>query len=342
MTAVLDLLDDVRDQIEPNDDALSEARERLAFVRTKAGSFYGVLRTYRSGSLATHTMNTPVTDGDGGVVLNRNFYPGLGPEGTGAEAPAEVVNDLIAHIGPLVRETYPDAKIHKSKRGPKIHFHAPLIDGTDPTVDLVVALTRKEGDGLWIPDLEDDGWEASDPERHIVLFNGAATAFRSTRRKVMRLAKAWNKQFSEPGASSFEMSVWAYEFVEPGMGVAKGLWAVFDGAASRLEAEEPTPDPVEVSPDLRLLIDSQTMAARLRKAADYMQAAIAATEDDDVREALSGVFFKYIEAPFSASLAASAKLLKSPKPVEATALGVAVVGTTTGASLARAYGGPVR
>jgi len=339
MTTLQDLLDDVRDQIEPENAALNEARERLAFVRAKAATFYGALRTYRSGSLAAHTMNRPVTDGDGGVVLNRNYYPGLGPEGTGTEAPADVVEDLIDHIRPRIRENYPDAKIHKSKRGPEIHFHAPLLDGTDPTVDLVLALTRKEGHGLWIPNLEDDDWEASDPEQHIILFNDAAAGFRSTRRKIMRLAKAWNKQFSKPGASSFEMSVWAYEFVEPGMGVAGGLWALFDGAASRLEAEEPTPDPAEVSPDLRLEIESKTMATRLRKAADHMASAISATDDDEVRASLSGVFFSYIDAPISASLAASVNLLKSPIPVPAAALGVAVVGTTAGASVARAYGG---
>ena len=83
-------------------------------------------------------------------------------------------------------------------------------------------------------------------------------------------------------------------------------------------------------------------ATRLRKAAGHMEAAMAATEDDDVREALSGAFFKFIDAPFSASLAAAATLLKSPKPVAAAALGVTVAGTTTGASLARAYGGPAR
>lgn len=342
MTTLNDLLDDVREQIEANDDALNEARERLAFVRDKASSFYGTLRTYRSGSLAAHTMNQPVTDGDGGLVLNRNYYPGLGPEGTGNEAPADVVAELVAHLGPLVREAYPDAKVHQSKRGPKIHFHAPTIDGDDPTVDLVLALTRKEGNGIWIPNLnedEDDDWEASDPEQHIVLFNDGASAFRSTRRKVMRLAKAWNKQFSVPGASSFEMSVWAWEFVEPGMGVAKGLRAVFEEAASRLEAGDPTPDPAEVSPDLRLLINAETMAVRLRAAAGHMQDAMDSDDEGEIRAAVNGVFWKYIDAPASASLSAAAMLLKKKTPVAAATLGVAVAATTAGASVARAYGG---
>jgi hypothetical protein len=339
MSTLADLLDNVREQIEADDDALNEARERLAFVRDKASTFNGALRTYRSGSLAAHTMNQPVTDGDGGLVLNRNYYPGLGPEGTGNEAPAEVVADLVAHLGPLIREVYPNAKVHQSKRGPKIHFHAPLWDGADPTVDLVLALTRKEGAGIWIPNLKDDDWEASDPEQHIRLFNDGAAAFRSTRRKIMRLAKAWNKQFTTPGASSFEMSVWAWGFVEPGMGVAKGLRTVFEEAASRLEADDATPDPAGVSPDLRLLIDAETMAVRLRTAASHMQGAVDAVDEDDIRSAVNGVFWNYIDAPATASLSAAATLLKKSAPVTAATLGVAVSATTAGASLARAYGG---
>ena len=339
MGTLNDLLDDVRGRIEADDESLNEARERLAFVRSQAQTFKGSLRTYRSGSLAAHTMNAPVTDGDGGLVLNRNSYPGLGPEGTGSEAPAEVVAELVGHMGPLVRKRYPDAKIHKSKRGPKVIFHSPLPGDADPTVDLVLALTRKEGEGLWIPNLESNDWEASDPEQHIKLFNGGESGFRSTRRKVMRLAKAWNKQFAKPGASSFEMSVWAFEFVEPGMGVAKGLRTVFDEAASRLEAKKPTPDPAAVSADLRLLIEPTIMAGRLRKAADHMQEAMSATEDERIREALSGVFWKYCGSPATASLTASVDALKSESAVSAATLGIAVAGTTAGASRARAYGG---
>ncbi|QIT13058.1 hypothetical protein [Clavibacter michiganensis] len=336
MSTLTDLLDDVRAQIEPDGDALSEARARLAFVRECGANFYGALRTYRSGSLAVHTMNKPVTDGDGGLVLNRNFYPGLGPEGTGEEAPTEVVDALCTHLGPLIRDQYPNAKIYKSERGPKILFGAPLSDGTDPTVDLVLALTRKDGAGIWIPNLSDDTWDASDPEKHASLFNSGLAGFRSTRRKITRLAKAWNKQYTNPGASSFEMSVWAYEYVEPNMGMAKGLWALFDGAATRLAAGDPTEDPAGVSDNLRLEIEASKMAVRLRKAAENLRRALDSDDDDEIRSAVSAVFWKYIESDDSATLVAA--VTKLGVPVAAAALGVPVAATTAGASAARAYG----
>lgn len=338
MDTVASLLVEVRKQIEAPDDGLREARQRLTLVLSKAASFYGTLRTYRSGSLAAHTMNAPVTDGDGGLVLNRNYYPRLGPDGLDEEAPEDIVEELIEHLRPLLRETYPDVKMYKSKRGPKIHFFAPLADGTDPTVDIVVAMSRKKGNGLWIPDLKAGEWEASDPEGHITLFNDSTPAVRSTRRKIMRLAKAWNKQADKPGASSFLMSVWAYEFVEPGMGVANGLMALLEGAAARLVAGEPTRDPAGVSPDLSTKIDSETMALRLSKAAGHLRTALDASSEEEIQDAMSRVFYNYLTAPSTAGLFGSINLLKSGKEVSAAALGVGVVASTAAAARSRAYG----
>lgn len=338
MTNVGDVLDEVREQIEADDEALGEARSRLALTREAAASFYGALRTYRSGSLAVHSMNYPVTDGDGGLVLNRNHYPALGPEGTSGLAPGDVVDDLCMHIGPIIRKRYPNARVNKSKRGPKVFFGEKIND-QDPTVDLVLALTRKEGDGIWIPNLDTGKWDASHPEKHAELFNSGLAGFRSTRRKVTRLAKAWNKQFTLPGASSFEVSTWAYEFVELNMGVAKGLRVLFEEAASRLEIGDPTPDPAEVSDDLKLLIDSATMAKRLRAAADHMHDALEADGDDEVRSALSLVFWNYLEAPSTSSLKAASSLARVGAGVSGASLGVAVGGTTAAAANSRAYGG---
>lgn len=336
MSYLDDLLNDLRNRTEASDAPLAEARVRLQTVRTASGSFPGSLRTYRSGSLATHLMNDPITDGDGGLVLDRRKFPALGPEGGGA-VPSDVTDELCAYIGPKIRQTYPNARVYRSKRGPKVHF-GEEVEGQDPTVDLVVALTRRDGSGLWIPNLQKDTWEPSDPEAHARILREGLVGFRRTRRQITRLMKTWNAQFFTPGVSSFELAVWAWEFVTPGLGLAKGLWMIFDSAATRLEADEPTPDPAGVSADLKLVggVSVAAMASRLRKAADNMRAAIDASADDDVLAALALVFPKHFDAPASSALRSSMKLLATGAPVAAAVLGVGVAASTN--PLRRAYG----
>ena len=326
MTTVTDILGEVRHQIDAEREPLVEARARLALVREAASGYHGALRTYASGSLAVHTMNHPVTDGDGGLVLDRRYYPRLGPDG-GGEAPGDVVDDLCGVIGAIIRQDYPEARIYQSKRGPMVRFNAPVND-QDPTVDLVVALTRKEGGGLWIPNLKKNKWEPSDPEGHVALLNSGSPSHRSLRRQAIRLAKAWNKQYSQPGISSLMLSVWAYEFIIAGMGLDEGLHALLDGAAERLAAHKSTPDPAGVSADLKLLLPEDSVQRRLRHAADALAAAIEIDGDEDaVRSALADLFWKYIADPGVSELAHAASALSQRKPISAAALGLNSVGT---------------
>jgi hypothetical protein len=336
MRFTADYLAAVRRQIDADDVPLKEARVRLQLVRDIAEGFPGARRTYRSGSLAAHLMNGPVTDGDGGLVLDRRCYPNLGPEG-GGHTPSEVTGQLCALLGPGVRETYPKARCGTSKRGPMMSFGAP-VEGQDPTVDLVVALTRRDGNGLWIPNLKKDTWEPSDPERHVELFNAGPAALRQTRRVVTRLAKAWNKQYAIPGMSSFHLAVLALEFVVPGVGVAQALHTLFDRAASRISRGDATHDPAGVSAPMRLMLDRATVAARLRKAADALAEALANDADEaSVRAALNRVFWKYIDDPASSALASAAGLLRQRQPISTTALGLA--GPAALVVPTRAYGG---
>ena len=315
-----DVLSDVRKQIDASDAPLGEARDRLTLVRDIAGDFTGALRTYSSGSIAQHTMNHPVTDGDGGVVLDRRSYPELGPDG-GGEAPGEVTEKLCGLLGPAVRENYPDARCGTSKRGPKIHFDAP-VENQDPTVDLVVALTRRDGPGLWIPNLEKNTWEASDPEAHVELLNGGPIAVRRTRRQVIRLGKAWNRQFSEPAFCSFHLSVLALESVQGGLGLPAALGQFFAGAAASLRKGN-TADPAGVSPPIKLRAGRDVAIDRLQKAADAVGYAL--EHDDDlpvVQASLAKVFWDYVEDPGVSPLATAVHQLRPRTPVTTSALGL--------------------
>jgi hypothetical protein len=329
-----DILHDIRRQIDAHPDPLAEARARLELVRTIAITFPGALRTYRSGSLAQHTFIHPVGDGDGGLVLDRRAYPELGPEG-GGETPAEVTTDLCSLLGPAVRETYPNARCSTSKRGPKITFGQP-VDDQDPTVDLVVALTRKEGAGLWIPNLKTNRWEASHPGRHVELFTSGGDGLRRTRRRTIRLLKAWNKQYNEPGFSSHNLTIWAWEFIEPGMGIPTALSTVLTEAAARVDAGKATPDPAGVSPNVKLVVSRMPASRRLHTAAEAVAEAI---EHDDDRNAalsaLSRMYYTYIDDPMSDGLAGKVAALRRSS-VTTAMLGIS--GQSTLVRPARAFG----
>lgn len=333
-----DVISDVREQIDASDAPLAEARARLALVKGIAGGFPGALRTYSSGSIAHHTMIAPVTDGDGGVVLDRRSYPQLGPDGDGEE-PRVVTEKLCALLGPEIRQRYPNARCGTSKRGPKIRFGEP-VEGQDPTVDLVVALTRRNGDGLWIPNLEKNTWEASDPEQHAALFNGGPLALRRTRRQVIRLAKAWNRQFSDPAFCSFHLSALALECVHGGLGLPAALGQFFSDAAVSLRRGS-TGDPAGLSPALKLRVSRDTAIARLDKAAEAVSLALEHDGDLAVaRASLAVVFWDYIDAPEVSPLAAAVRTLRPRTPVTTASLGLA--GAVALVKPARAYGDAIR
>jgi hypothetical protein len=329
-------LDEIRAAIAASDTVLTEGRARLRLARDIASSFPGALRTYASGSIAQYTVNHPVSDGDGGLVLDRRFYPNLGPDG-GGEAPQDVADELCALLGPKVRETYPKASCGKSKRGPKLRFGAPL-ESQDPTVDLVIALTRRDGDGLWIPNLERNTWEASHPEAHVQLLNAGSTALLRTRRRVIRLAKAWNKQYSAPGFSSFNLSMLALEAVTGRQDLATALTTFFTDSAKAVAAGN-TKDPAGVSSSIKLLIPRDDAINRLRKAGAALEDALAHEDDESaVRAALARVFWDYVDDPSSKNLNSAVAAMRRRQPVTTATLGLA--GPAAAVPATRAYGGP--
>lgn len=75
---VEEVLDGIRIDISADDADLREARKRRDLVLSAAASFAGMLRTFKSGSLAHGDVNNPVDDADGGVVGDRRSHPDLG------------------------------------------------------------------------------------------------------------------------------------------------------------------------------------------------------------------------------------------------------------------------
>lgn len=337
MGYTLEVLNEVRAAIAANDDVLKEARDRRNLVTEASRSLGGTLRTFRSGSLAHGTVNAPVDDADSGVVLDRRSFPSLGPEG-GGEGPDDVVEELQRIVGDKARETYPNARAGTSKRGLEVSFDQPIQE-QDPTVDLIVTLTRSEGEGLWIPNLEKNSWDASHPEKHTELFTSGSRSLKAHRAHVIRLAKAWNCEFDRPALSSFNISALAWELItDTSLGLDHALAAWFSYAAAAL-AKGDTDDPAGVSPPIKLLAGRSTAVARLEEARDRILEALAHDDDEDtVRDALSRVFPSHVTAP-SGSGARLASLLRSGNAgVSMTKAGIAVGSAGAAIKTTQAYG----
>ena len=161
------MLDDVREQLAPDDAVLKEARARRDLARAAGESFHGTNRSFSSGSLAHGTANCPVhqrdkgLDADCGVVLDRRSHPTLGPDSQEQDGPTSIVEQMRDHLRLKIAARYPGASFEINRRAILVRFAAPLPTGEDPTVDLVVGLERRNAPGPWIPNTEAERWDAS-------------------------------------------------------------------------------------------------------------------------------------------------------------------------------------
>jgi hypothetical protein len=290
------VLTDVRGQIAVDDDVLSETRARRNLVKRRARGFPGALKTFDSGSVAHGTVNKPVSDADCGVVLDRRTYPELGPDGDDVP-PNDIVREMAEHVIARLREDYLDSTYEITKRAILIEFHEPLGDEQDPSVDLIVALTRAEGDGRWIPNTEGEDWDASDPEEHTRLLNGPETSTRVHRARVIRLAKAAVKQDATPVVSSFNLEALVLDHVDAEGTVAESLRDLLLDGADALE-DGLTDDPAGVSDPIKLPdgVSHSTAVARLREFGGAVSRAVEAESLEEAEEALSDVYPDYVEA----------------------------------------------
>lgn len=338
MNHINDILIDIQKKIAPSDETLEAARSRRDEVLSIARGYAGALRTYAAGSIAHRTANDD-TDADCGVVLDRRSYHQLSPDGNGG-APNDIVEDVRSYIRDRLKGRHPDIAFRLTKRAIKVTFNEPLSDGSDPSVDLIVALTRVAG-ALWIPNLERKCWDASDPECHTRLLTAEPAGLRRMRAKVIRLAKAWNKQYSQPGLCSFNIEVLALEAIKKEVGVADGLAAFFNHAAIDLSKRQ-TPDPAGVSAPIKTPMERETAASRLSKTAETLEAALNSDNENDARDNLASVYWVYVTPSLgSSSKAAFAKALREGNSaVRVIPESISIAGSGGVALKAtRAYGG---
>jgi hypothetical protein len=331
------ILDEVRARVAPDDDTLKAAKGRRDDALGYASVFNGVTRTYVSGSIAHGTANSGL-DADGGIVLDRRTWKTLGPDGDEV-GPSEVVEEVRQLARTSLKETYPEITTRLTKRAIVFTFHEELPNGLDPSVDLIVGLQRADG-GLWIPNLESDTWDASDPIRHTELLTADPKSLRVTRARIVRLAKCWNSQYSTPGMCSFNIEALALACIEEGVGVARGLAAFFEYAVGDV-GERNTPDPAEISKPIKLKVERDVMVDRLKIARGLVQRSLENDDDESIVCAtLADLFWKHLDPPAGTeSKAALAQELREGNAGVRMGTTLAV-GVSGGAALktGRAYG----
>jgi hypothetical protein len=160
---------------------------------------------------------------------------------------------------------------------------------------------------------------------------GGSRALRRTRARVVRLAKAWNKQYSDPALSSFNIVALALERITTSMQIDEALLMFFEHAAGSLAIRR-TEDPAGVSGPIKLEGTKDIAVARLAAARDNLAAAIEAGDDlDTVAAELHKLFWNHLPEPSgSVSKDALAALMRQGTPrIRSTASGLAVAGSVT-------------
>lgn len=296
------ILDDIRSQIAPSDDTLKAARQRRDEVLESLHDFEGRLRDYASGSIGHRTANDD-TDADSGVVLDRRTYPELGPDGDEV-GPEDIVEKVRRHVRERLHDKHPNLTTRLTKRAIVIKFGEALgadDAAPDPSVDLIVALTRKDAEGLWIPNRFASSWDASHPEKHTTLLTAPPEDLRRVRARTIRLVKAQVRQYSSPGLCPFNVEALALECIDDVQSLGESVTTWFEYAAKQVKKAN-TKDPAGVSAPIKLLLDRDTVVERLESAAKHMRAAL--DHDDDeavVTDELAQVFWKYVEKPAGVS-----------------------------------------
>jgi hypothetical protein len=291
---------------------LKEAKDRRDLVLEIAMEHDAARARYVSGSVAHGTDNKPLEDADCGVKINRRFeeFRMFGPDApNGGKGPEQFIQMFADLILPQLRQRgYPNAEVNlEGNRAIKFEFNEPVdIDDwgvVDPYVDLIVGLSRADGDGLWIPNRRRNGWDPADPEFHTWLMTERdEKSLRVFRAHLLRLAKrAVKRDGVVPGRMkimySWNLSALALDWIDEQGPLAAGLAQFFTDAADSI-AIALTEDPSSVVEEPLKLPDGVTrdMAAqRLREMAVIVTAAMNARSPAGARNELEKLYGPEIE-----------------------------------------------
>lgn len=263
--ALLRILKKIGVTVEEKEAALRRARD-LQGVLIK--EFHGSV--YLNGSVSHGDALTPLDDVDLGVVID-------GPIATVERANSPAA--LMGRASRAIEAAIPGATavFANQKRAIVVDFKED--EPSNFTADVIVALQYDEGSGVLVPNLLHQRWDRSDPLRHSDIVRSANLATGSALNRIVRLAKAWNRQRGKP-LSSWNIKALALECITSSVSLTAGLHTFFHYAAESI-AGGLTRDPAGVSVPIALELPKAQVLIYLEEAAHLMDTAIRTAEANE-------------------------------------------------------------
>jgi predicted nucleotidyltransferase len=264
-------------------DSVREARRRRDLFKSAFVSLEDVLEVLPSGSLARGTQKDPINDVDVVVVFDEADHPEWGAPGDSAR---DALDYTRAHVNALLGVT--NGTHAKEVRLARWRNHAVKCFFDDPddpeafTVDAMPAL-RRDGH-LLVPEAVSNAWIECDPE-HLIHLVAARHAEWDKFAGCVRMLKKWASD-QDLKIKSLVMEVLALDHLPASGSRAGGIKQFFVAAAYLIEGGGEVHDPAGLCGPIQGDLDYESLADRLREAADLATRAFTAQSQNDERRAI--------------------------------------------------------
>lgn len=247
----------------------TEAKDRLRVLSSALSKEFGS-RVYVNGSIAHGDALSPLNDVDLGVILREPWATN-----ERRHSPSRIMKHTCEVIETLASAHYPglSADFTDQKRAVVVNF------GSDTkkqhyefTADVIVALDNTEDVGVFIPNLQRNTWDRSDPIKHSEIIRQANFATNSSFNAVVRIAKQWNRKVEQP-LSSWNIKALALSCILRPTPLLEGVHSFFRYARDTL-SHGLTPDPAGIGPPIGLERQKDEVLACLDDACKVLDRAI--------------------------------------------------------------------
>lgn len=253
MISIQDAFKKFRSRLELTVREQKDASKRQQEIRGIMNNGFRIEHDFLTGSYARWTKTKPLKDVDIFCVLAeeeryyRNKHPSV----------------LLNAVEKVLVDNYGRDNVSCQRRSVTVNFGVKEVEGeTNEQVmsfDVVPAFTKN--DYYEIPDTVNPlGWTSTNPRIHADKAVQAQNTFSGEWKGLVRMMKAWNRQYDKPIKPSFLIEVMALEILHPPFGgdYRREMKAFFGSLADRIH--ETWPDPAGLGPPVSDSMDAQKCA----------------------------------------------------------------------------------